>query len=107
MAVLLMMSLPESSGAPPRLTRKESMSVVFGDTVDKAAILNQETAVRALISKLCFYKIAQKQVSTEDTCLSLRLSSVCPSVHLSSICRPSVVRLSVCPSVSTVKKEST
>ncbi len=45
MAVLLMMSLPESSGAPPRLMRKESMSVVLGDIADEGATLIQGTAV--------------------------------------------------------------
>ncbi len=45
MAVLLMMSLPESSGAPPRLIRKESTYVVFGDIVAEGATLIQGTTV--------------------------------------------------------------
>jgi hypothetical protein len=45
MVVLLMMSLLESSGAPPRLIRKESMSVVLGDIADEGATLIQRTAV--------------------------------------------------------------
>ncbi len=45
MVVLLMMSLLESSGAPPRLIRKESMSVVFGDIADEGATLIQRITV--------------------------------------------------------------
>jgi hypothetical protein len=45
MVVLLMMSLLESSGALPRLMRKESTSGVFGVTAGKAATLIQRTVV--------------------------------------------------------------
>jgi hypothetical protein len=45
MVVLLMKSLQESSGAPPRLMRKESTSVVFGDIADESATLIQKTTV--------------------------------------------------------------
>ncbi len=53
MVVLLMKSLPESSGAPRRLMRKESISVVFGEIADEGATLIQRTTVS--VSDLLFF----------------------------------------------------
>ncbi len=53
MAVLLMMSLPESSGAQQRLMEMKVVLLVLGDIADKAAILIQGTLVSVSIM-LCY-----------------------------------------------------
>jgi hypothetical protein len=45
MAVLLMMSLPESSGAQQIMMEMKVVLLALGDIADKAAILIQRTSV--------------------------------------------------------------